>query len=195
MTAVAISAVQKALRILADQPPCYHAGEAFCMIASMSDVSRILISIEAGERQATSELLPLVYNELRRLAAAQLAHEKPGQSLNATALVHEAYLRLVGDEDAANWDNRRHFVAAAATEIRRILVERARLNHSGALKRRRVDLDALPNESSDEDILHLHANGTNLRNRSPFQDSSRLAHQQTRGKDNQRDDKQRIGKP
>jgi len=86
----------------------------------MTDISKILISIEAGERQATAELLPLVYDELRRLAAVQLAHEKPGQSLNATALVHEAYLRLVGDEDAANWDNRRHFFAAAATSIRRI---------------------------------------------------------------------------
>jgi RNA polymerase sigma factor (TIGR02999 family) len=131
------------------------------MIASMSDVSRILISIEAGERQATAELLPLVYNELRRLAAAQLAHEKPDQSLNATALVHEAYLRLVGDEGAASWDNRRHFFAAAATAIRRILVERARqrarLKHGGALTRQPVDLDALPNESSDEDILPLHA--------------------------------------
>jgi len=126
----------------------------------MNDFSRILISIEAGERHATAELLPLVYDELRRLAAVQLAHEKPGQSLNATALVHEAYLRLVGDEDAANWDNRRHFFAAAATSIRRILVERARararLKHGGALKRRHVDLDAIPLESPDEDILPLH---------------------------------------
>jgi RNA polymerase sigma factor (TIGR02999 family) len=126
----------------------------------MSDISKILVSIESGNRQAAAELLPLVYDQLRSLAAAELEHEKPGQSLNATALVHEAYLRLVGNEDVANWDNRRHFFVAAATSIRRILVDRARhrarLKHGGERSRCSIDLDALPNESSDEDFLSLH---------------------------------------
>jgi RNA polymerase sigma factor (TIGR02999 family) len=89
----------------------------------MSDVTRILSAIEQGDPQAAAQLLPLVYEELRRLAAAQLAHERPGQTLDATALVHEAYLRLVGDQQFAN---RRHFFAAAAQAMRRILVESAR---------------------------------------------------------------------
>lgn len=126
----------------------------------MTEVSRILASINSNERQATSELLPLVYEELRKLAAAQLAYEKPGQSLNATALVHEAYLRLVQGEDATKWDNRRHFFAAAATSIRRILVERARhrarLKHGGDLARRSIDLDVVPDAVPDVDILQLH---------------------------------------
>src|SRR5216683_6860684 len=89
----------------------------------MSEVTRILSAIEQGDPQAAAQLLPLVYDELRRLAAAQLAQEKPGQTLEATALVHEAYLRLVGDQQFAN---RRHFFAAAAQAMRRILVESAR---------------------------------------------------------------------
>jgi len=89
----------------------------------MSEVTRILSAIEQGDPQAAAQLLPLVYDELRRLAAAQLAREKPGQTLEATALVHEAYLRLVGDQQFAN---RRHFFAAAAQAMRRILVESAR---------------------------------------------------------------------
>src|SRR5258707_12657598 len=89
----------------------------------MSDVSQILNAIDSGDPQAAAQLLPLVYEELRRLAAAQLAREKPGQTLEATALVHEAYLRLVGDQQFAN---RRHFFAAAAQAMRRILVESAR---------------------------------------------------------------------
>lgn len=99
----------------------------------MSDVSRILQQAQRGDRQAAAELLPLVYEELRRLAAAKLAHENPGQTLQATALVHEAYLRLVGHEDAERWDNRGHFFAAAAEAMRRILVEAAR--RKAALKR------------------------------------------------------------
>src|SRR5262245_45429760 len=92
----------------------------------MSDVSRILSAIEQGDLQAAEQLLPLVYDELRRLAAAQLAHERPGQTLDATALVHEAYLRLVGPADAQRWRDRGHFFAAAAEAMRRILVEHAR---------------------------------------------------------------------
>jgi RNA polymerase sigma factor (TIGR02999 family) len=97
----------------------------------MTDVTRILSAIEQGDPHAAEQLLPLVYGELRRLAAQKLAHEKPGQTLDATALVHEAYLRLVASEDASAprellWDSRGHFFAAAAEAMRRILVERAR---------------------------------------------------------------------
>ena len=99
----------------------------------MSDVTRILNSIERGDAKATDELLPLVYEELRILAAQKLSHEAPGQTLQATALVHEAYLRLVGDEPQS-WENRGHFFAAAAEAMRRILIENARrkkrLKHS-----------------------------------------------------------------
>lgn len=98
----------------------------------MSDVTRILTAIERGNAQATDELLPLVYEELRRLARRQMAAEPPGQTLQPTALVHEAYLRLVGGEDL-RWKSRAHFFAAAAQAMRRILVERARKR--GALKR------------------------------------------------------------
>ena len=92
----------------------------------MNDVTRILEAIEQGDPQATGELLPLVYRELRQLAAQRLAQEKPGQTLQATALVHEAYLRLVGKDDSRRWDGRGHFFAAAAEAMRRILVENAR---------------------------------------------------------------------
>jgi RNA polymerase sigma factor (TIGR02999 family) len=109
----------------------------------MSEVTPILTAIEQGDPQAASQLLPLVYEELRRLAARKLAHEKPGLTLDATALVHEAYLRLVGTGASPNWDSRRHFFAAAAEAMRRILVERARrkrrLKHGG--QRTREDLD------------------------------------------------------
>ncbi|MHC4521336.1 MAG: sigma-70 family RNA polymerase sigma factor [Planctomycetota bacterium] len=91
----------------------------------MSDVTRILSAIERGEAKATNELLPVVYEELRLLAAQRLSHEPPGQTLQATALVHEAYVRLIGDEHR-NWDSRGHFFGAAAEAMRRILVERAR---------------------------------------------------------------------
>jgi RNA polymerase sigma factor (TIGR02999 family) len=96
----------------------------------MPDVTRILSQIESGDPMAAERLLPLVYAELRKLAAAKLAHEKPGQSLQATALVHEAYLRLVDVEKARQWDSRGHFFAAAAEAMRRILVERARRRKS-----------------------------------------------------------------
>jgi len=108
----------------------------------MSDVTRILSQIDAGDPAAAEQLLPLVYDELRKLAAARLAHEKPGQTLDATALVHEAYLRLVGGNPVQNWNSRGHFFGAAAEAMRRILIGQAR--HKASLKaggqRRRVDL-------------------------------------------------------
>lgn len=125
----------------------------------MSEVTRILASVERGDAQAAAELLPLVYEELRKLAAARMAAEAPGQTLQPTALVHEAYVRLVGDA-ADHWDGRGHFFAAAAEAMRRILVEQARRKgrgrHGGGL--RRVDLldaefAAVP--SSDDEILLL----------------------------------------
>jgi RNA polymerase sigma factor (TIGR02999 family) len=98
----------------------------------MSDVSHILSAIDQGDPVATEQLLPLVYDELRRIAAAKLAHERPGQTLQATALVHEAYLRLLDGDQAGAWNSRGHFFAAAAEAMRRILVERAR--HKQSLK-------------------------------------------------------------
>jgi RNA polymerase sigma factor (TIGR02999 family) len=107
----------------------------------MSDVTRILNAIEGGDAKATDELLPLVYEELRLLAAQKLSHEVPGQTLQATALVHEAYLRLVGDEPQS-WENRGHFFAAAAEAMRRILIDHARQRnaHKRGGDRERVDL-------------------------------------------------------
>ena len=121
----------------------------------MNDVTRMLDAIGQGDPQAAEQLMPLVYDELRRLAAVQLAHEKPGQTLDATALVHEAYLRLAGDQQ---FENRRHFFAAAAEAMRRILVENARRKR--ALKRGgdrpRVDLDlAQPDKERSEPLLAL----------------------------------------
>src|SRR6516164_8991292 len=132
----------------------------------MDDVTHILSAIEQGDPQAAAQLLPLVYDELRQLAAQKLAHEAPGQTLQATALVHEAYVRLVGGGEAAGlelrWDSRGHFFAAAAEAMRRILIDQARRKHSqkrgGA--RRRVELDAgallaEPEGEAAEDLLAL----------------------------------------
>jgi RNA polymerase sigma factor (TIGR02999 family) len=96
----------------------------------MSDVTRILAAIEGGDPSAAEQLLPLVYDELRQLAAQKLAQEKPGQTLQATALVHEAYVRLVDTDRAQRWDSRAHFFAAAAEAMRRILIDNARRKHS-----------------------------------------------------------------
>jgi len=108
----------------------------------MTDVTRILSAIEQGDPQAAEQLLPLVYDELRRLAADRMAQEKPGQTLQATALVHEAYLRLVDVEKAQHWNSRGHFFAAAAEAMRRILVEKARrkqrIRHGGQHQRREI---------------------------------------------------------
>jgi RNA polymerase sigma factor (TIGR02999 family) len=122
----------------------------------MNEVTRLLSAIERGEPHAAKQFLPLVYDELRRLAAAQMAREKPGQTLDATALVHEAYLRLVGDQ---HFENRRHFFAAAAEAMRRILVENARRKQrekrGGRMVRRALDeIDVAASESS-EDLLAL----------------------------------------
>jgi len=123
----------------------------------MNEAARILTAIENGDRQAAEQLLPLVYDELRRLAARKLAHESPGQTLQATALVHEAYLRLVGGGPGRQWDSRRHFFAAAAQAMRRILVEAARRKtrqkRGGGLQR--VDLADVPAPDPDEDLLAL----------------------------------------
>jgi RNA polymerase sigma factor (TIGR02999 family) len=105
----------------------------------VTDITEILRSVENGDRLASDKLLPLVYEELRNLAAAKLSREAAGHTLQPTALVHEAYLRLVGDNDAAEWENRRHFFSAAAEAMRRILVERARrkasVKHGGEFRR------------------------------------------------------------
>src|SRR6516164_6263678 len=111
----------------------------------MSDVTRILSAIEHGDPHAAEQLLPLVYDELRRLAAQRMSHEKPGQTLQATALVHDAYLRLIGGDVPQHWNSRGHFFAAAAEGMRRILVEAAR--KKGRQKRghgfQRIGLDAV----------------------------------------------------
>jgi RNA polymerase sigma factor (TIGR02999 family) len=124
----------------------------------MSDVTRILNAIERGDAKATDELLPLVYEELRILAAQRLSHEPPGQTLQATALVHEAYLRLLGDE-CQTWESRGHFFAAAAEAMRRILVDNARrkqsVRHGGDYQKLDVDLVCPSVEGPQEDVLAL----------------------------------------
>src|SRR5215831_9266811 len=125
----------------------------------MSEVTQLLDAAAAGDRRAAAELLPLVYDELRKLAAARLAAEKPGQTLQPTALVHEAYLRLVGDGQPRAWNGRGHFFAAAAEAMRRILVENARrkMRKKRGGERARVDLDAVAPAvpALDEDLLDL----------------------------------------
>ena len=125
----------------------------------MSDVTRILSAIEQGDPRAAELLLPLVYDELRRLAAQRLAQEKPGQTLQATALVHEAYLRLVGGSPPRDWNSRGHFFAAAAEAMRRILVENARrkAGPKAGGDHQRVDLDAIepPIEGPRVDLIAL----------------------------------------
>jgi RNA polymerase sigma factor (TIGR02999 family) len=125
----------------------------------MSEVTRILSDLEQGDPAAADQLLPLVYSELRKLAASKLADEAPGQTLQATALVHEAYVRLVGDEPAGGWAGRRHFFAAAAEAMRRILVERARQKgrqkHGGEWRRVELDEAALPADDRRDDLVAL----------------------------------------
>lgn len=139
----------------------------------MSDITQILSAIEDGDPQAAEKLLPLVYDELRKLAAAKLAQEKPGQTLDATALVHEAYLRLVGPADQKRWENHGHFFAAAAESMRRILVESARRKsrekHGGRRSRDDAPLDALAaGEAADPLlILAVHEALDRLSERSP----------------------------
>jgi RNA polymerase sigma factor (TIGR02999 family) len=132
----------------------------------MTEVTRILSAIEQGDPHAAEELLPLVYDELRKLAAQKMAQEKSGQTLQATALVHEAYLRLVDNEKAHHWNSRGHFFAAAAEAMRRILVDNARRKRSKKRggDRLRLDLDQLPAATSEriEDVLDIDAALTGL---------------------------------
>jgi RNA polymerase sigma factor (TIGR02999 family) len=136
----------------------------------MSDVTRILNAINRGDARATDGLLPLLYEELRLLAAQKLSHESPGQTLQATALVHEAYLRLVGDE-SRSWDNRGHFFAAAAEAMRRILVENARrkrrVKHGGRYTRVSLDDAELAIEGPLVDLIALDEALTKLADTDP----------------------------
>jgi RNA polymerase sigma factor (TIGR02999 family) len=126
----------------------------------MSDVTQILGAIDAGDPKAADQLLPLVYDELRKLAMHKMAQEKPGQTLQATALVHEAWLRLVGTDDRKVWNSRGHFFGAAAEAMRRILVDRARkkdpARHGGEMER--VDLEhvTVATEDNDHTVLAIH---------------------------------------
>jgi len=126
----------------------------------MNEVTRILSTIRRGETQAAEQLLPLVYDELRRLASRWLAREKPGLTLEATALVHEAYLRLVDTDSLGRWDSRGHFFAAASQAMRRILVENARRRgrekHGGGRRREHTELDDLCHHGSPQELLALH---------------------------------------
>jgi RNA polymerase sigma factor (TIGR02999 family) len=125
----------------------------------MSDVTFLLDAAQSGDPHAAAQLLPLVYDELRRLAAHQLAREAPGQTLDATALVHEAYLRLVGEGRGERWEGRKHFIAAAAQAMRRILVDNARrkhtFKHGGGLVRRELAEAELLTPEPREDLLAL----------------------------------------
>ena len=127
----------------------------------MSDVTRLLEAAHAGDRQAAADLLPVVYNELRSLAAQRLAQEKPGQTLDATALVHEAYIRLVGPGGGRAFASRAHFFATAAEAMRRILVDRARarqaLKRGGGGERLAVELDSLAGRYSDAEMIDTDA--------------------------------------
>ena len=143
----------------------------------MSEVTQVLAAIEQGDPRAAERLLPLVYDELRKLAAQKLAQEKPGQTLQPTALVHEAYLRLVGNEDASAsgqpcWDSRGHFFAAAAEAMRRILVENARRKgrekHGGGRQREHADLDTMGASGSPQEILALHEALSDFARHDPF---------------------------
>jgi RNA polymerase sigma factor (TIGR02999 family) len=131
------------------------------MLGGVADVTQVLNAIEQGDPRAAEELLPLVYDELRKLAAARMAEEKPGQTLQPTALVHEAYVRLVDAERAQHWNSRGHFFAAAAEAMRRILVDHARRKQSQKRggDRARLDLDQLPAATSErlDDVLDIDA--------------------------------------
>jgi RNA polymerase sigma factor (TIGR02999 family) len=137
----------------------------------MSEVTRILSAIEQGDPHAAEQLLPLVYDELRQLAAAKLAQEKPGQTLQATALVHEAYLRLVDVEQAQHWNSRGHFFAACAEAMRRILVDAARSKKAekrgGECRQIEIEPEELAARQQDERLLALHEALTRLEQQDP----------------------------
>ncbi len=129
------------------------------ILVPMTDVTRLLAKIDDGNRDAAEALLPLVYDELRILAGARMAHENPGQTLQATALVHEAYLRLVTPENAQRWKGRGHFFAAAAEAMRRILIERARrhrsLKRGGGRRQLALDVVRLAEETPADDLIEI----------------------------------------
>ena len=137
----------------------------------MTEVTRILEAVENGEPGSAGRLLPLIYSELRKLAARHIARENPGQTIQATALVHEAYLRLVGDEADKCWAGRGHFFAAAATAMRRILIERARKKrrriHGGDFKRRELHSDIVAAAEPNDDLLALDTALVKLAERDP----------------------------
>ena len=136
---------------------CWFCASFSVIMPLMSDVTQMLIAIEQGEPQAAEKLLPLVYDELRKLAAQKLAQEKPGQTLQATALVHEAYIRLVGEDHGRSFKDRGHFFAAAATAMRRILIDTARRKltqkRGGGFERH--DLDGIAAPQPDPELLAL----------------------------------------
>jgi RNA polymerase sigma factor (TIGR02999 family) len=138
----------------------------------MTDFTRILTQIEQGDPRAAEELLPLVYDELRRLATAKLAHEKPGQTIQATALVHDAFLRLVDVDHQQEWQSRGHFFAAAAEAMRRILVENARrksrVKHGGGLARQDIDTAEIVAPELKHDLLAIDEALTRLAEREPL---------------------------
>lgn len=143
------------------------------MLVGMSDVTQILSKIEAGDEQAANDLLPLVYHELRKLAASKMAQEQPGQTLQATALVHEAYVRLVDVNRLQHWDSRGHFFSAAAEAMRRILVDQARrkMTHKAGGEYQRIELgDAEPQiEPPNLDLIALDEALQKLEDRNPRQ--------------------------
>src|SRR5262245_24344072 len=148
---------------LATRPSIYLVRVIDCWPAlalslhTMTDVTQILSAIEHGDPNAAEQLLPLVYDELRQLAAAKLAHEKPGQTLEATALVHEAYLRMVDIDRVAHWNSRGHFFGAAAEAMRRILIENARRKsrHKRGGNLHRVELTEYAAATEDDQLLEL----------------------------------------
>lgn len=137
----------------------------------MADVTQILSQVEAGDSQAAEQLLPLVYDELRKLAAAKMTHEKPGQTLQSTALVHEAYLRLVDGKEVQNWNSRGHFFASAAEAMRRILIENARrkAGPEAGGRQQRVEISCVDPEApqADVDLLVLEEALVKLETRDP----------------------------
>jgi RNA polymerase sigma factor (TIGR02999 family) len=142
------------------------------MLALMADVTEVLVAVDQGDPRAAAELLPLIYDELRKLAAAKLGAEAPGQTLQATALVHEAYLRLVGSGQRQDWGGRGHFFAAAAEAMRRILVDRARRKkaekHGGGRRRENLDETCAVGEPPSDDVLAVHQAVAELEARDPL---------------------------
>src|SRR6516165_7735307 len=141
-------------------PRCWPVTPAALILDLMADITHILSAIEQGDPSAAEQLLPLVYEELRKLAAQRLAQERPGQTLQATALVHEAYVRLVDVDNAQHWNTRGHFFAAAAEAMRRILVERARskrrVKRGGGAQRLELDEGLLVADDRAHELLAVH---------------------------------------